>query len=146
MGLRLTLHLVPETSYGKNLREKIGRDWQELRRIRSAHGRKCVYCGWVESGGKYTHLHELWDYDDERHIQKLIGFECVCPDCHSIHHWGFSKFKGLDMDYLLEHACEINGCSESEFRKHIEDSFETWRERSRHTWTTDTSFYTDLKY
>jgi hypothetical protein len=145
--MKLELHLVPKTSYYENLRNKLGRDWSVLSKsIRDSKQFTCELCGWKQVPGKYTHLHELWEYDEETKTQKLVGFECVCPDCHAVHHWMHSELSGCNMDFLMRHACRINCCTESEFRQHIEDALSVWRKRSEIIWTIDTSYYASLKY
>lgn len=138
MELKLKLHLIPQTSFYYNLRSYLGRtQWSKLsRRIREKHNYKCQYCGFVEDriNKKYTNLHEIWKFDEKNKIQKLIGFECICSDCHNIHHWGFSKFKGLNLEYLIKHACRVNNCTPQQFKKHIEKEKEIWYRRSQIKW------------
>ena len=141
--MKLELQLVPKSSWYTNLRTAMGLHWTQLsRQIRNGADCTCKYCGWKETyetreNWEYTHLHELWEFKAETGIQKLIGFECVCPDCHMIHHWGLAEVKGLDLNKLLEHACKVNGCTKEEFKKHISDSFEEWQRRSERKWQVD---------
>lgn len=147
--MKLKLELVPETAFCKNLRNRLGQSrWSSLsKQIRSAHHYTCEYCGAKEDKSKrfYTHLHEVWEYDDEKHIQRLARFECLCSNCHAIHHWGLSQIRGLDMGFLLKHASNVNGCTEEEFKSHVYDSFKLWRERSTQpSWNLDLGIYEEL--
>jgi len=140
----LEVHLVPEKSFGANLRTKMGSSWSKLsRNIRDRHQRTCDICGWKEDAQrkKYTHLHEVWHYDDENHVQTLAEFECVCPTCHAVHHWGYSQLRGMNMKKLTEHACRINGCTREEWKTHVDESRKKWQERSTHEWTVDLGTY-----
>lgn len=144
--MKLEIHLVPESAFHNNLRTKIRRDWQQLsRNIRASKNFTCDMCGLRNDRPGSTHLHEVWEYDDDKCIQKLVGFECVCEVCHAVHHWGYSKVSGRDLDRLFHHACRVNGCTINEFHEHIDTSFEVWRERSKKTWTLDTDYYLTLK-
>lgn len=141
--MKLELTLVPASSWYTNLRSAMGENWTKLsREIRKRNNYTCQFCGWKETdysrrNREYSHLHEVWEYDDEKHIQRLMGFEVVCPTCHSVHHWGLSQLRGLDMDKLVYHACVINNCTPAEFREHINKSVEKWNERSDIEWDID---------
>ena len=80
-------------------------------------------------------LHELWNYDDEKHIQKLEGFVLLCKMCHHIKHLGLAGILAnegkLDYNEVRKHFCKVNDCSEAEFEKHVKKAFAVWRERSR---------------
>ena len=145
--LKLALHLIPETTWYQNLRKELGSQWKCVSyAIRARNQWTCQYCGWQEDRSirRYTQLHEIWEYDTEKMIQRLIGFECLCPMCHKVHHWGGSKARGEDMDALMKHACKINNCTPQVFRKHIINSFKEWEERSKKKWTIDTSKLQEL--
>lgn len=139
--MKLKLALIPASSFCVNLRKTMKpEEWRKLsREVRSKANRTCQYCGWQEDYDtqEYTHLHEVWEFDEKNQVQKLVGFECICPTCHNVHHWGFAQVSGVDMDKLLKHACKVNGCSALEFKKHIEESFQEWNRRSEIDWQVD---------
>lgn len=133
--MKLELHLIPQSTFYFNLRNFLGKEWNKLsKEIRSKNGRTCQLCGWKEQQGHYTHLHEVWEFNDELLEQKLKGFECLCPTCHAVHHWGLSQLQGKNMDYLLRHACKVNNCSKEEFTTHVCESFIVWEKRSKQQW------------
>lgn len=136
----LKLHLIPQTSFNCNLRNILGEKWPELsRKIRNDHNRTCQFCGVKENAARrlYTHCHEVWEYDEKTGVQKLIGFECLCPDCHAVHHWEYSKIAGRNLKSLLRHACKVNKCSEEAFTTHIEEAKKLWLKRSSIEWKMD---------
>lgn len=141
MRMKLGLHLIPKTSFSLNLRNTLNpRQWSRLsRKIRREHNFTCQFCGSKEDRSRrwYTHLHEIWQFDNKTGVQKLVGFECLCPDCHHIHHWSFSEYKGYDLKALLKHACSVNNCSQEEFKRHIHEERRKWLERSQRKWTLD---------
>jgi hypothetical protein len=149
MEMKLNLQLVPQSAFCKNLRNKVGQSrWSSLsKQIRASNHFTCQLCGTKENRKikLYTHLHEVWEYDDDKLIQKLAGFECLCPTCHAVHHWGLSQLRGMDMDMLVRHACKVNNCTKDEFMKHVYESFDLWRKRSIEiNWELDMGVYEDL--
>lgn len=93
-------------------------------------------------------LHEVWQYDDKNHMQKLEGFILLCNMCHHVKHIGFAgilaKQGKLDYDKVIEHFCEVNNCTEKEFEKHKTEAFEIWRNRSKHEWNQDFGKYKEF--
>lgn len=139
MKFKLELHLIPESCFGSNLRKQLGNyQWDKLsKRIRTERNFTCDICDDTRIP-KYMHLHEVWEFTNG--IQKLVGFECVCSTCHDVHHWGLSQIQNKDMDDLMMHACEVNGCMEHDFQQHIRQSFNIWRQRSYQNWKLDLSY------
>ena len=74
--MKLTIELVPSTSWGNNLRSEanLSKDrWDTLRRqsYRKA-GYRCEICS--EKGPTHpVECHEIWHYDDETKTQTLKG-------------------------------------------------------------------------
>ncbi len=156
--LKLQIELVPKGCWGTNLRKVCDdRDWNIISRyVREQKGNTCEVCGWKEDrkNRKYTHCHEVWDYNHETKVQSLVKLECLCPDCHAVHHWGHSQMIGRDIDALTKHAIKVNYGIEITntldiesvvkeesvlyiWNEHISFSYIIWRGRSRMTWTTD---------
>lgn len=147
--MRLKLQLIPEGAFYSNLRKSLDPIvWQQLsKKIRGEHNFTCQFCGWKQKPqlNEWTHLHEVWEFDDVKKIQKLVGFECVCPTCHLVHHWGYASLSGKDLDMLLNHACEVNKCTQIEFDKHIDEAFKEWNGREGVEWEIDFNGF-DKKY
>ncbi len=100
--MKLELHLIPRSSFCTNLRNNLSRTkWDQLsKKIRGEANFTCEICG----ANKITHLHEVWEFKDG--IQKLVQFECLCPQCHAVHHWGLSDLQGKDMDNESKESIE----------------------------------------
>jgi hypothetical protein len=145
--LKLTAELVPSTVWFSSLYRLMPRDaWDNIRNgIIKEKGRKCQICGETEGT---MNLHEIWEYDDVKHVQKLKGFILLCRMCHHIKHIGLAGILAdegkLDYDELMKHFCKVNDCSEKEFKKHVDNAFEVWRERSRHQWKQDFGEYKEF--
>jgi len=145
--LRLTIELVPETSWYSNLRNRVGRDlWDKIRyqSYREA-GYKCSVCG---RGKASLYCHEVWEYDDDKHIQKLKGFVALCLACHMIKHIGYAGIQGeagrLDYNSLIRHFMRVNGCSYQDFVLARDMAFEVWEERSMYEWSIELGEYEGL--
>jgi len=90
-------------------------------------------------------LHEIWEYDDQKHIQKLVGFILLCKMCHHVKHIGLAGILAgegkLDYDDLIEHFCRVNGCTEEDFEEYRDKAFEIWENRSQREWKQDFGKY-----
>lgn len=150
--MKLEIELIPETCFYSNLRKStIQKNWDIIRKqcYKDANY-KCEICG---SDGKNQifetrgsidgslNCHEIWEYDDVNHIQKLRGFIALCNDCHMIKHIGFAQIqesKGLlDMNALIKHFLKINNVEISDYEKHYTQSWKIQEERSKHVWKTE---------
>ncbi|MEK7165498.1 MAG: HNH endonuclease [Patescibacteria group bacterium] len=135
--LKLSIELVPSTSWYNNMRSLMPKSkWDVLRRkVYAGFGHKCGIC---KANGN-LHCHEVWEYDDEKYIQKLKGFIPLCMYCHSVKHIGMSGIlansSNLDLEALIAHFMKINGCDKITFINHRTESFLIWAERSKHEWT-----------
>jgi hypothetical protein len=139
--LRLEIELVPKPLWGKSLASVLQRpEWEKLKahRLREK-GERCEICGHVGS----VQLHEIWEYDDERHVQRLSEFQLLCNMCHSIKHFGRTQTlaaKGkLDLKPVIAHFCKVNSCGLRDLKDHWRSVYDRWKERSRHHWTQDLS-------
>lgn len=131
-ALKLNLQLVPGSAWHSNLRTTLGSyKWSKLsKEIRELNNHRCEICDFVSAGGGDLHLHEVWDFNPEKHIQKLVKFECICRDCHDVHHWGRScnVYDNYRINFLINHATRVNKITKAEFMQHINDSFIRWQE------------------
>lgn len=145
--MRLTIELVPSTVWNSSLYQLLPRNiWNKIRNEHIAkHGRKCQICG--ETRG-VMNLHEIWNYDDINHIQKLDGFILLCKMCHHVKHIGLAGILAsqgkLDYNKVIEHFCKVNTCNQQEFEKHQEESFEKWSIRSCCEWEQDFGKYREF--
>jgi len=141
--LKLKIELVPSTSWYDNLRKYIHKkDWDRIRKQAYAnYGYKCGVCG---DEGRLN-CHEIWEYDDKKHVQKLVGFIALCDMCHHVKHIGLAGILAdegkLDYKEVVEHFIEVNSCDKNTFMKHREKAFKQWQERSRHEWQVDLGEY-----
>jgi len=79
---KLTVELVPSTSWYSNVRSEVSKkDWNAIRkRVYREANYVCQIC--AGRGSKWpVECHEIWAYDDENHIQELAGMQALCPKC-----------------------------------------------------------------
>jgi len=134
MPIKLTLELVPESSWFNNVRDFVSaRDWGKLKEITfSKAGSKCEICGSI--GYKWpVECHEIWSYDDETKFQILKGLIALCPDCHRVKHMGRANVTGKG-EIAMEHLGKVNQWSYAETEHYIDQQFDVWERRSQHMW------------
>ena len=138
-SLKLEIDLVPKTCWYSNLRKNMPRSrWNKLRReVYEKADHVCEICG----ARRRLNCHEIWEYDDERQVQKLVGFQAVCDLCHHVRYFGRAELVAgggyLNVDAVIEHFKKVNGVGEKEFESHVQEAFRVWKERSHHEWKTD---------
>jgi len=136
---RLTVELVPATCWYSNLRSELPKErWGLLRRAvyRQASNR-CEVCG--GRGPRHpVECHEVWLYDDDRHVQKLERMIALCPACHECKHMGHANVTGNGAR-ARRHLAQINGWTASQVDQYLERVFVVWQRRSQHPWRLDLS-------
>lgn len=133
--LKLTIELVPKTSWYNNVRAVLTTTrWNALRSaVCDAAYNVCQICG-----AEGRDCHEIWRYNLKTGVQKLAGMLCLCPDCHMVKHIGLAKVKGK-YDEALKHLMKINKLKKRQAEEYVDEAFKLWRERSKNEWTLDLS-------
>ena len=138
--LKLTLDLVPATSWANNVRTILTKkQWNLLKQIIGSQAYYvCQICG--GTGPKHpVEIHEVWSYDDKKNIQKLEKMIALCPSCHRVKHYGFAKVKGLEKQ-ALKHFMKINKLDKQVAQQYIDQAFVEWEKRSQKNWILDLSY------
>jgi len=144
--LRLTIELVPATSWYNNMRKVVPRaEWDKIRRsVYAEQNGRCGICG---SEGRLE-CHEVWEYDDEKHVQTLRGFIALCSLCHRVKHIGLAAIHAtegkLDYERVVQHFMKVNECSREVFEQHRKQAFAQWRDRSQYPWEVRLGAYEKL--
>ena len=137
--LKLQIDMIPQTSWGKNLRKVLSdSEWKQLReQTLSEFNYKCGICGAEER----LQCDEVWEYDDRKHIQRLTGLRVLCSLCHHVKHIGkaglLAEEGRLDYDKIVEHFMKVNCCDVDTFNEHAIRAAEIWERRSKHEWEID---------
>ncbi len=141
---KLTIELVPETAFYKNLRRALIENgkkkiWDDIRYKAYANAKySCSICG--EKTNRLE-CHEIWEYDDESNFQSLKGFHALCNMCHHCKHMGMANIlhqEGkLDINKVINHFAKINNLSINQANIEIKKAFDIWSERSKKQWKQD---------
>lgn len=139
--LKIVPELIPLPLWGKSLATvayydiKAREIWKKIRvSVFSAAHEHCEVCG-----SRAEVVHEVWEYDDLRNVQKLVGFKALCQMCNLVVHLGFANVHGVN-NVAIEHLCKVNGITSEEAKTLIQASFEEWRRRSFRSWEQDLSW------
>lgn len=140
---KLTIELIPETSFFDNVRSKVSKDeWDVIRKKSYKRANyKCEICGDSGINQGYKHpveCHEIWKYDDDNDVQQLVGLISLCPHCHKVKHVGLAKVNN-ELDIVITQLIKVNDISREDAIRYIDNSFSIWRERSKKNWRVDIS-------
>lgn len=135
----LTVELVPSSNWMKNVRSELSEDWGRIKRISyKKAGYRCEICGGV--GDKHpVECHEIWDYDIDNKVQKLIGLISLCPTCHKVKHSGLAIVNGEE-DIIVNQLMLINDWQKEDVYKYLNEAFAIYDVLSMINWNLDLSF------
>lgn len=143
--MKLEIELVPQTCWFSNLRKELtSAEWDRVRKYTYGLSKThtCMIC---EASGRLS-AHEIWEYDEVNHIQKLVGMIALCDWCHNVKHIGFAQLRGL-YEQTADHFCKVNNCSSEEFNKLMIQAKKDYDRRSQITdWTLDISYLKDIGF
>lgn len=139
---RLTIELVPKTSWYKNLRSILTKaDWNRVRKACYKNAEyRCQICG--GKGTKWpVECHEVWEYEEVKgqkktFKQKLTGLVALCPKCHMVKHIGYARSRGKLRQCIL-HMSAVNEMTEGQTERLIQKAFELYNQRSAVKWDVD---------
>ncbi len=137
MQKQLTIELVPQTAWFSNVRSMVSKtDWDTLRKEAYKKANyKCEICCGV--GSKHpVECHEIWQYENDNYIQKLMGLIALCPSCHEVKHIGLATVRGRQ-DIAKGHLAKINNWSHEQVNQYVDKQFEKWQQRSKYEWEID---------
>ena len=140
----LTPALVPRPLWGRSVYNRLPRkQWESLRRtVLEVAANTCTHC--AEQYDSHMVCHEVWTYDDVKHVATLTAFEIVCRDCDSVLHLGKSLLIGAKKhdegsaergDQAVKQLMKVSGITKRQANTLIDDAFGRWMDRSKHkTW------------
>jgi hypothetical protein len=142
--MKLTIELVPQSCWYSNVRSNVSKaEWDKLRAASYRKARfKCEICG--GKGSKWpVECHEVWHYNEETRVQKLVRMIALCPPCHEVKHIGLARIKG-NFNRAVQHLMKVNDMTEQDATDYIETAFRVWSERSKYNWELDITFLDNL--
>jgi len=142
--MKLTIELVPKTSWYNNVRGIVAPSiWDDLRKeCYTRAGHRCELCsdvGFNQGVNHAVECHEIWEYDDEKKTQTLTGLIALCPKCHSVKHAGLAQMQGK-LPAVISQLMFVNNITKNDANECLKKAFDTWRQRSACQWTTDVKF------
>ena len=142
--MKLTIELVPSTCWYTNVRSQVTRsEWDIIRRKSyQLANNKCEICNDTGKNQGFKHdleCHEIWEYDDKVHIQKLIGFISLCPFCHKVKHPGLAQIKN-ETDIVENQLMKVNKIDYKTTIDLINQAFSIYKERSQYKWILDITY------
>lgn len=139
--LLLTIELVPSTAWYSNVRSNVtASKWDVIRKKSySIANHQCEICGDIGQYQGVNHnveCHEIWQYNEDDKVQKLIGLISLCPFCHKTKHAGLAQMKG-EGEIVINQLMKVNKMTRQEAEDYIVTAFDVWQERSNHEWKLD---------
>lgn len=136
----IRINLIPQTSWGRNLRTLMGKEaWRRFVRehVYASTGSVCRICG--GRGPEWpVEADEAWRFDDASGIQTLHRIVPLCPACHEVRSAGLATANGRAED-ASRHLSWIERIPLPAARRRLSEALETWRRRSQRRWTIDLS-------
>tara|TARA_R100001015_G_C4634558_1_gene201277 strand:- start:1025 stop:1516 length:492 start_codon:yes stop_codon:yes gene_type:complete len=141
---RLTVELIPRTLFFSNVRTLLPKKyWDNIRKDSYEKAQnKCEICGDTGKNQGYGHnveCHEIWEYDDEKRIQKLTGLISLCPKCHQVKHFGRTSAIGKQAE-AFKHMEKVNNWNHKQCLDHLKLAMSEWMDRSKYQWFIDLSY------
>lgn len=141
--MKLTVELLPSSTWGHNLRSVLSRaEWDKVRyKCYVEADYTCEICG--GKGKRHpVECHEKWVFDDKRHVQTLVGVEALCPSCHLVRHIGRAYSVGQG-EKALRWLAKVNGITLQEAEKYLSASLAEWQYKNKFVWAVDISWVYD---
>lgn len=138
--MKLTIELVPSTSWYSNVRSNVTKaEWDIIRKKSYKNAKyKCEICG--GKGNKHpVECHETWDYNESTNVQTLTDLISLCPKCHKTKHVGLSQIRGEE-GIVIKQLMKVNEITYEYAINYIQESFVIWSERSQKEWKVDISY------
>jgi hypothetical protein len=128
----LSIELVPQSSWYSNVRSNVSKEQWDL--IRRESYQKANYLCEICGGKGSTHpveCHEVWEYNEDTKIQKLVRFISLCPNCHKVKHIGL---------HGVNENIPWNNWDSEMANRYVDNCFAIWSRRSRMAWTLDLDY------
>jgi hypothetical protein len=142
--MKLEIELVPNTSWYNNVRTNVTPQfWNKIRTksYRLAND-KCEICseiGTTQGKNHKLECHEIWHYNFDTKIQKLVGFISLCPDCHRCKHPGLANIKN-ETALVISKLMRVNHLSYDEAKDQIRWAFKEWNKKNQINWEVDITY------
>jgi hypothetical protein len=142
---KLKIELIPRTAWYKNLRSELKKsDWDKIRK--SVYAKQNMHCHICGDQCMSLDAHEIWDFDEENHIQRLVDIIGICKPCHNTIHYGRAQIIGQERA-AREQFIKVNDCDYDDLQDEIRRAKEDFDRRSEiKDWKLDVSFIEEQGY
>jgi hypothetical protein len=141
--LPLNFELIPTGAWNFNLRTQLPKKaWDLLRQIAYQKADyKCSICG---AKPKRLEAHEVWDFNKETKVQKLIDIKALCHNCHSVIHINRTIIIGEE-DRAIAHFKRVNKVDFTAYINALKEANEKNLELSTvDEWSLDLSYLQEI--
>lgn len=135
----LAPELVPAPLWGRSAYRMLGTRAIWKKKIRpdalAAASKRCCLCGTADDR---LICHDKWQYDDEKAIATLAGFEIHCGMCDTVTHLGRAMQGDNPREVFLAalaHLCAVNQCPPEAAQELLADALAVWERRNKKRWT-----------
>lgn len=136
---KLQFEMIPQSCWDRNARNALTREeWDLIRhKVYEKEGMNCHICHDFQI---YLEAHEVWEFDEEHRIQKLVDIVGICNNCHKTIHYGRTSKHGGDQKAKLWFMY-VNQSNEAYFRNSLHDAWERLERLNKITeWELDLSY------
>lgn len=132
----LKIEMIPNSAWNCNLRKMLKQSqWDLIRKTAySEQNHLCAICG---SKPNVLEAHEVWEFDANDKVQKLVNVVALCQPCHGVIHYGRSLMIGYG-DEAYSHYRKVTGRNKRQFEKEFKQAYDKYLELSKiEKWTLD---------
>jgi hypothetical protein len=141
--LKLDFEALPSGAWNNNLRTVLSKKaWDFIRKdAYDRAGGKCSICG---RKVKRLEAHEVWDFNKETKVQKLIDIKALCHNCHSVIHINRTIIIGEE-DRAIAHFKRVNKVDFTAYINALKEANEKNLELSTvDEWSLDLSYLQEI--
>ena len=132
--MRIHFQVIPVKCVGRNLHSHNiikAEKWQEIsKEVRLRTRGICECCGRKFDTNELS-AHEVWEFDEERGIQRLLCIIGICDKCHrTIHyqyHFSNNKLEPRDAFICKAHYMDLSGWDENGFEMALDIALKRYR-------------------
>ena len=157
---RLRIEMVPFKSWAVNVRAVVAKDlWDSMRYYFKAtleqsgfmrpldmprpDWKTPLVCATCQEKSETLELHEHWEYDDIKRVQKLTRLSPICERCHNVMHFGRASQLGLREEAYAQ-LRKVNSMTNRQADAHIAEAYRIWEERCAHSYEVDFSYLANI--
>jgi hypothetical protein len=127
--MKLEVELIPKTTWNINLRSKLKKsDWDKIRK--SIYEKEKMCCHICGTQCKSLDAHEVWEFDEKNHVQRLIEIIGICKACHNTIHYGRAQQIGYGKEAITQYL-KVNNCDMMDFQNELFIAQEDFYRRSK---------------